>query len=155
NAYDHGMRSKKRKLLCEDSYTFENRKLKWLAQFDATDDVTEFLVHQNVCASFEIEHAESARIERVNRLIETSGEREIEAVMAIGRRLFFDRVSANGLYGNLPMFRSKHDARRKTSTNGLADDPDSPEKLVSQLEKSAFGCLYLREQWQSLRELLE
>ena len=57
NSYRDGMRAKKRKLLREDGYFFENRKNRWLRQFNASDDVSEFLTYQNVCASFEIEHA--------------------------------------------------------------------------------------------------
>ena len=146
---------KRRKSLREESYVFENRKHKWMALFDADDDVAEFLVDRNVNASFEILHAERARIERVTKLIENSGEKEIDEVLAIGRRLFFDRCGANGMYGNLPEYRSKHELRRKTSTSGVADDPDHPAKLVAELEKTAPGCIFMREHWQALRELLE
>ena len=57
NSYRDGMRSKKRKLLREESYVAESRKHKWMALTDPCNDVAEFLMHQNVCASFEVEHA--------------------------------------------------------------------------------------------------
>ena len=47
NSYRHGMRSRKRKLMAEEGYFFENRKHKWLGQFDASDDVSEGDSSQN------------------------------------------------------------------------------------------------------------
>ena len=155
NSYRHGMRSKKRKLLREDLYFFENRKHKWLANFQAADDVSEFLAYQNVCASFEVEHAVQARVERVSKLIEASDDQEIDAARELSLRLFSDRAAAPGLYGNLPDFRTKQEQKQKTSYAGVADDPDHPARLVAELEKTAQGCILMLEKWQGLRGQLE
>jgi hypothetical protein len=57
NAYKHGLRSKKQVLVREDSCAFENRKRKWMAKVDPSDDMAEFLAYQTVAAWTEIEHA--------------------------------------------------------------------------------------------------
>ena len=49
NAYKDGLRSKKRVLLRDESYAFENRKQKWMAKANPSDDMGEFLVNQIVC----------------------------------------------------------------------------------------------------------
>ena len=151
NAYKDGMRSKKRALMRDDAYAFENRKRKWMAKADPADDMGEFLVYQNVCASFEIENAVRANVERTNRLVETSDDSEIETADDLGARLLFDRCGPAGLYGNGPDIRTKHERKLKTSSSGTADDPDRPAKLVAELEKTAQGCIWLRSQWEELR----
>ena len=118
NSYRDGMRSKKRKLLREESYLAENRKHKWMAIADPCNDVAEFLMHQNVCASFELEHAVRVNLERSNKLVENSDDKEIESVQALGRRLFLDRCGPTGAYGNLPDVRTKEERKRKTSSSG-------------------------------------
>jgi hypothetical protein len=59
------MRSRKLALLREESIAFENRRLKWMANADAQDDIEEFLVHQIVSLSLEIERLDQARHERI------------------------------------------------------------------------------------------
>jgi hypothetical protein len=154
NSYRDGMRSKKRKLLREESYIAERRKHKWMAKADPCDDVAEFLMNQSVCASFEVEHAVRVNLERITKLVENSDDKEIEEVQALGRRLFHDRCGPTGAYGNLPDVRTKEDRERKTSSSGAAEDPDHPAKLVAELEKTAPGCIWMRERWEELREQL-
>ena len=149
-----GMRSKKRKALREESYVAESRKHKWMAIADPCNDVAEFMMHQSVCASFEVEHAVRVNLERINKLVENSDDKEIEAVKALGRRLFHDRFGPTGAYGNLPFFPNKDERKRKTSWSKASDDPDDPAKLVAELEKTAPGCIWMREQWEELREQL-
>jgi hypothetical protein len=43
NALKHGMRSRKLAILRDESIAFENRRLKWMANADAQDDIEEFL----------------------------------------------------------------------------------------------------------------
>ncbi len=57
NALKHGLRSKKVELMHEESYVFENRLRKWSVNGDAQTDMDEFLIHRNVCLSFDIEAA--------------------------------------------------------------------------------------------------
>jgi hypothetical protein len=156
NSYRDGMRARKRKLLREESYFFEERKHRWMAKADPADDMGEFLVHQNVCASFEIEYAVRANRERATKLIENSDDKELEDAKALGRRLFHDRCAAPGLYGNQPDFPTQQDLEFKTSSSGVADDPaDHPAKLVAELLKTAQGCLFMRDRWEELRQQLE
>ena len=155
NAHKHGMQAKKQRIRRDDSYSFENRKMKWMSIFDPTNDVAEFLVYHNVCASFDLDQAVCANDERIEKLVETSDETEMDRALELGRRLFFDRCGPTALYGNLPDFRPKHESKLKTSTSGKADDPDNPAKLVSELEKTAQGCIWMRENWRALRIKLE
>ena len=84
NALKHGMRSKKQALLRDDSIAFQNRLHKWMAIADPDDDMGEFLVHQNVCMSFEIERVRRAHLEGLTSLIENSDDCELEAVHELG-----------------------------------------------------------------------
>jgi hypothetical protein len=151
NALKHGMRSKKQALLDEESIAFENRLRKWTALADPVDDVGEFLVHQYVSLSFQLERVQRAQIQRVESLIEESEEREFEEVHELGSRLFFDPVGPSPMYGNRPDVRSKC----RTSWNGEAVNPHDPAMLVQKLESTAFGCLWLREHWNELRARLD
>ena len=151
NAYKDGMRSKKRALMRDDAYAFENRKRKWMAKADPADDMGEFLVYQNVCASFEIENAVARMWNGPtgwSRLPTTARSKRPTSWV---RELLFDRCGPAGLYGNGPDIRTKHERKLKTSSSGTADDPDRPAKLVAELEKTAQGCIWLRSQWEELR----
>ena len=152
NAYKHGLTSKKQTLIREDSYSFENRKQKWIAKVDPTDDMGEFLAYQTVAAWTEIEYAERACAERTATLIDTYEDTQIEAAYELGRRLFHERCGPMALYGNLADFRTKKEREKKTSSSGKSADPDHPAKLVAELETTAFGCIWLRGQWEELLE---
>src|SRR5262249_40627642 len=130
-------------------------KFKWMGNLDASDDVSEFLIYQDVCASFELEHAQRAYVARASKRIKNSDDDEVEAAHALGRRLFFDRAGGAGTYGNVPEIQHKHELKLKTSTSGNADDPDHPAKLVSELEKTGQGCLFMSEKWAALKAALE
>ena len=147
NALKHGMRSKRLAFLREDSFAFENRRQKWMASADPDDDAGEYLVHQYVCLSFELDQVERAHLEHFTSLIENSDESELDAVHDLGKRLLFDPTGPTPLYGNPP------DARRKrtTSSNGLPVDPNDPALLARKLESSEVGCRWLRERWEELR----
>jgi len=151
NALKHGMRSKKLALLDEESYAFENRRMKWMSIADPDDDMGEFLVNQCVSLSFELERAKRAHLEGLTSLIENSDETEFDAVHDLGKRLFFDPTGPTNMYGNRP------DGHRKlrTSWNGLAVDPNDPAVLARQLESSAMGCCWMRDCWEELRAQLE
>ncbi|MFI5461638.1 MAG: hypothetical protein ACHRXM_40150, partial [Isosphaerales bacterium] len=151
NAFKHGMRSKKQALLRDDSIAFENRLHRWMAIADPDDDMGEFLVHQNVCMSFEVERVRRAHLEGLTSQIENSDDTEHEAVHELGKRLFFDPSGPSQLYGNPGVVRRK----LRTSWNGLAVDPNDPAVLVRKLESSEPGCRQMREVWEDLRAQLE
>ena len=151
NALKHGMRSRKLAILRDESIAFENRRLKWMANADAQDDIEEFLVHQNVSLSFELERLDQARHERIIAAIENSDDDDFVAVHQLGKRLFFNPGGPTPMYGNRPEF----DPTPRTSWNGRAVDPDDPALLVRSLESSEAGCRWLRERWEELRAQLE
>ena len=122
NALKHGMRSKRLAFLREDSFAFENRRQKWMASADPDDDAGEYLVHQYVCLSFELDQVERAHLEHFTSLIENADESELDAVHDLGKRLLFDPTGPTPLYGNPPDGRRK----RTTSSNGLPVDPNDP-----------------------------
>ena len=136
NALKHGMRSKRLAFLREDSFAFENRRQKWMASADPDDDAGEFLVHQYVCLSFELDQVERAHLEHFTSLIENSDESELDAVHDLGKRLLFDPTGPTPLYGNPP------DARRKrtTSWNGLPVDPNDPALLRGRPNRARWGA---------------
>jgi hypothetical protein len=152
NAFKHGLRSKKEALMREDSLAFEQRKRKWIAKADPTDDMGEFLAYQTVAAWAEIEYAERAAAERTATLIGTYEDTQIEAVRELGRRLFDERCGPTAFYGNLPAVRSKKEREKKTSWSGKSVDPHHPAKLVAELETTGFGCMWLRGRWEELLE---
>ena len=83
--------------------------------------------------------------------LENAYELEVEAVRALGERLFFDASGPTAAYGS-----RSHDWRKcRTSWNGRAADPDNPAKIVGELKASAVGCCFLLECWGELREHLE
>ena len=104
NALKHGMRSRKLALLRDESIAFENRRLKWMANADAQDDIEEFLIYQNVSLSFELERVDQARHERIIAEIESSDDDDFVAVHQLGKRLFFDPGGPTPMYGNRPEF---------------------------------------------------
>ncbi len=151
NALKHGLRSRKVELMHEESYVFENRLRKWSANGDAQTDMDEFLIHRNVCLSFDIERAENARLQRCRSLIENSDEDELTEIHQIGARLFFDPSGPTPLYGNPRTFGPK----KKTSWNGEAVNPNDPAVLVRRLERSEAGCRWLKSCWEELLGQLE
>jgi len=150
NAFKHGMRARKQALLHGDSIAFENRLHEWMAIAEPADDMAEFLLHQNVFMSFEVERARRAHLERLTSQIESSEDTEIEEVWELGNRLFFDPSGPCELYGAPGVFRSKV----RTSWTGRPDDPNDPAALVRKLESSEPGCWYLRACWEDLRAQL-
>ena len=138
NAFKHGMRAKKQELLRGDSIAFENRLHQWMAIAEPADDMAEFLLHQNVFMSFEVERARRAHLEGLTSQIENSEDAEIEEVWELGNRLFFDPTAPIELYGAPGVFRSKV----RTSWNGRPDDPNDPAALVRKLEASELEVLF-------------
>ena len=135
----------------EESYSFEERLHKWMANSDAQNDTEEYLIYRNVCLSFDLDRVERSRLERRTSLIENSDEAELLEIHELGKRLFFDPSGAMSLRGN----RKIHSSEKKTSWSGQAVDPDDPWVLVKKMESSEQGCQWLRDEWAALLGLLE
>jgi hypothetical protein len=152
NALTHGLRSKKAALLREDSYAFETRKQKWMAQYDPQTDAEEFLLHTNVILSCELARTWNAGLERRRARIEASEEDELEEVRVLGKRLFFDPSGA------MPLSSDRVDrqgvGKHKTSFSGKSVEPDDPVALLKALEATEKGCFWLFERWEELRARL-
>ena len=151
NAVKHGMCSKRVKMLREDSIAFENRHIKWMAQADVQDDREEFLTFLNVSQALDCDRILRANEQWIEDLVEESEAKEAEEVYKLGKRLFFDRRGHIELYGIIRCF----EGNKTTSPNDQPVEADDPAKLVAELEKSAGGCRWLREEWLELREQLE
>jgi hypothetical protein len=150
NGLKHGLRSKKLALMREESLAFENRRLRWLAHSDPVDDMAEFLVHQNVCLSFEIERLERADLERRTALIENSESSALDDVHLLGQRLLFDPAGPK----SLRVDGAKSRGKLPPSSHPSADS-DDPAVLVRRLESTEAGCRWLLERWHELHAQLE
>jgi hypothetical protein len=151
NATKHGCFSKKAAFAREESYAFENRRMKWMGIADAQDDREEFLVYLNVCQSADFEHAQQAEVSRIERRIRNSDEDEENEVYKLGKRLFHDPSGPTPLYGIEPVYQHK----KRTSGNGDPEDPNDPHLLVRELQRSQKGCEWLIQQWEEIRAQLE
>src|SRR5262249_6743292 len=103
NATKHACFSKKAAFEREESYAFENRRIKWMSIADAQDDREEFLVYLNVCQAADLEHAQEAQISRIDRQIKFADEDEEDEVYKLGKRLFHDPNGPTPLYGIEPV----------------------------------------------------
>ena len=151
NALKHGMRSARAKLVQEHSYACEERRLKWMANADASNDIEEFLVSQNAALSLKLERLGRAEAEQYTSLIEKADDDELDEIDDLESALFFDPCGPTALYG------SNHGAPKnvKTSSNGQDRDPNRPSKIVRKLASSAAGCRFLIQKWAELRAHLE
>ena len=87
NAYKHGLRVDRDKLLREEAIAFESRMHRWSSPGGASD-INEFLLHDNVFLSFEMERVKRAHLERLRTHIENAESVELEDVHDLGARLF-------------------------------------------------------------------
>ncbi len=131
--------------------SYEQRLMRWNGTAGPENDIEEFLLNDVVSISFELERARHAELERVRSRLENAYELELDAVRALGERLFFDPCGPTAAYGT-----RSHDWRKcRTSWNGQAADPDHPAKIVGELKSTEMGCYFLLDSWGELREHLE
>jgi hypothetical protein len=152
NARKNGLRAATDTVLREAGIAYEERKQKWQKELNPRTDREEFLAHQQVITNLMVERVHAAHIEQITSKIEGVDDRQAENVHRLGRRLYFNRAGSGASFGCAPFFRQKVP---KTSSSGLAVDPDDPAMLVAALEDSAEGCVWLAGQWRALRERLE
>ena len=148
----HGRRSERVKRLREHSVAFEERRIKWSACSQPVGDLEEFLLHQNVSLSFELERARAAHFEHLQSLIENADEIEVAEINKLGDRLFTNRCGPQQLYGSTGTTARKE---ATASWNGEAVDPDKPADLVEKLTSSALGCCWVLTRFEELRAHLE
>jgi hypothetical protein len=149
NAYKHGLRAQREQVVSEESLAFESRMQSWNSP-DGDDDVNEFLLHDNVSLSFEIERLKRSLVERRRRNVENAEIAEIADVHDMGAKLFHDRTGPTATYGT----RRWGPKNKRVSWQEKAADPDRPAELVRKLCSSANGCVWLLEEWDALKERL-
>jgi hypothetical protein len=141
NAVKHGMTSTFDVLPGEDAEAFQRRMDDWMADLKPRDALERELVERAVRASWELERAEQAHVDRLtaNILKATSGANEAinDDVLHLGERLFEDAPRA---YPPPP---------------DDAVGPYLPARIVLRLESSAPGCVWLLDRWAELRAVLE
>ena len=150
NARKYGMRSDRETIMMEDAYSYEERRRKWMARADPRDDMEEYFIAKQVGLSFQLDAVQDARFERITSEIEDADTKELDDVEALGDRLLFDSCGPTPLYGNKPDIFSEV----RTSSSGMAVDPNKPATLVKSLCASAQGCRWMLERWEALRERL-
>jgi hypothetical protein len=146
NAYKHGLRAQRDQNTGEESLAFELRLQRWSSP-DGANDMNEFLLHDNVSLSFEIECVKRSLIERKRSHVENADSTELTDVHELGCRLVHDRTGPTATYGT----RRWDPKKKRASWQEEAVHPDHPGELVKKLCSSANGCLWLLEQWDSLR----
>ena len=152
NARKHGMRSNRESIFNDTSYRFEERLRKWMAHFDAQDDVQEFLVATNVSLSFDIERVGHADATNFERAVEQSPAKELAEVHETGRKLFYDPCGATAIHG----VETARSEKVTTSGNGPNGEPyANAAELVRKLESSAAGCQWMLAEWATLRKRAE
>jgi hypothetical protein len=135
-------------ILTEESTAFEERLRHWCKLADPRTDFEEFLVRIIVNLSFELERAIKAYEAELKTHVESAVENELLTVHELSRQLFFDAASGSpALYGLDPDPFNP----RKTSSNGLPNDPLDPAVLVKKLTSTGAGCRHLRQVWCDLR----
>ena len=147
NALKHGRRSKRIALMDDISYSYEERRRKWMASRDARNDVEEFLISRCASMASKIERIERADAEGFRSAIEKADDTEYAEVLALGKCLVFNRCGSMGTYGLKPDFALKV----KTSFSGQPVEPDEPQEIVGELEATELGTTFLLETWDGLR----
>ena len=82
----------------------------------------------------------------------TASPQQAEEVVALGRRLYWDRVGPLCLY---PHTAPATGEPQRVSDSGDPNDPDDPGRIVVRLEAMTLGCAWLLDRWGELRDILE
>ncbi len=145
----------------EDPEALQHRLDGWTESLDPKNDLEQYLVERAVRISWQLDRADRAEVARLTGLIrddefDDSHSQVSVEVVALGRRLFWDRRGPLELYPHFPLKDQLLASKKpRTSFSGLAEDPDDPIRLLIQLEGSEAGCLWLQQQWAQLREMLD
>ena len=161
NAVKHGMTAKTLVLPGEDPEALQHRLDGWTESLKPKNDLEQYLVERAVRVSWQLDRADRAEVARLTAQIrddafyDCHSQQNVE-VVALGRRLFWDRRGPLELYPHFPLKDQLLASKKpRTSFSGLAEDPDDPEHLVIRLESSAAGCLWLLRQWAELSDILD
>ena len=150
NALKHGRRSARLKQFQENSYRYEERRVKWMGICESTERYGRVHGFADRSPATNLEHVQRADAERTTTLIEKAEEAELEEAHDLGRCLFHDPSAGCHLWGSRPFNRELRPSWTKNP-----DDSNDPAKIVRKMLETASGVAWLLERWIELRERLE
>jgi len=155
NALKHGVTAQIPVLPGEDPALFFARVDDYKAGLQPRSPFENDMVERMALMSWQFDRAARVEVARLAIQVETAAvaaaQRAEQEADALGERLFFDRG------GPLPnQVKRDYDYYLPwTSWSGIADDPDSPHRLVKQLECTGAGVRFLLDRWAELRTRIE
>jgi len=155
NALKHGVTAQIPVLPGEDPALFFARVDDYKASLQPQSPFESDMIERMALMSWQGDRAARADVARLTIMVETAAvaaaKRAEQEADVLGERLFFDRG------GPLPnQVKRDYDYNLPwTSWSGIADDPDSPMRLVKALECTGAGCRWLLDRWAELRSRIE
>ncbi len=151
NGLVHGMCSSALTISTENARDFEDRMDHVCDTLNPRNARERMLAESTGRSMWLLARTDRAQTARLTILIEEEAVRAQEAVISLGKRLFFDRRGPEALYG----CDDFHHVGDRTSFSGAADHADDPDTLVRRMRRSVEGCQFLLDRWAELRALLE
>ncbi len=151
NARKHGLRSRRKAALVASGYAQEERRRKWLAQYDAQTDYDEFMISSSASLACDVERSRRVCAADVEIKSEDAEADDAERADELGDLLFLHPGGPTALYGIDPVPPDTS----VPSRNRKATDPNKPSRIVRRLEKTSAGCEFLLREWKRLRALAE
>jgi hypothetical protein len=150
NGLKHGRRSKRLALMADISYSVEERRIKWMAAHDASNDMEEYIIARNAVIASKLDRIERADVEGFRSCVENFDEKEREEALALVGRLFHNRWGSAASYGI-----SLHAPNGPTTSfSAQSVEVEEPAAIVEKLESSECGARLLLDSWDRLREQL-
>ncbi len=138
-------------MLVDRGHAHEERRRKWLAQYDAQTDYDEFMISSSASLACDVERSRRVCAADVEIKTEDADADDAERADELGDLLFFDPAGPTALYGIDPVPPDTS----APSRNRKASDPNKPSRIVRRLEKTSAGCEFLLREWKRLRSLAE
>ncbi len=151
NALKHGLRSERKAVLVDRGHAHEERRRKWLAQYDAQTDYDEFMISSSASLACDVERSRRVCAADVEIKSEDADADDAERADELGDLLFLHPAGPTALYGIDPVPPDTS----APSRNRKATDPNKPSRIVRRLEKTSAGCEFLSREWKRLRALAE
>ena len=117
----------------EDPEALQHRLDGWTESLKPQNDLEQYLVERAVRVSWQLDRADRAEVARLTALIRDDEFHDSHSqvnvdVVALGRRLFWDRRGPLELYPHFPLKDQLLASKKpRTSFSGLAEDPDDPD----------------------------
>ncbi len=138
-------------MLVDLGHAHEERRRKWLAQYDAQTDYDEFMISSSASLACDVERSRRVCAADVEIKSEAAEADDTERADELGDLLFLHPAGPTALYGIDPVPPDTS----APSRNRKASDPNKPSRIVRRLEKTSAGCEFLLREWKRLRALAE